>query len=107
MSRNADLAHKTVELIADAGGLIAMPTDLIENWRDQVAGRDDAAVVALIPLVEEQIRAARSSLDMLTALGERCAGLAVPYDTGAADAALDAIRREADTLVSSQSARAS
>ena len=107
MSRNADLAHKTVELIADAGGLIAMPTDLIENWRDQVAGRDDAAVVALIPLVEEQIRAAHSSLDMLTALGERCAGLAVPYDTGAADAALDAIRREADTLVSRQSARAS
>jgi len=44
---------------------------------------------------------------MLAALGERCAGLAVPYDTGAADAALDAIRREADTLVSRQSARAS
>ena len=107
MAHNADLDLKTVELIADARGLIAMPTDLIENWRDQVAGRDDAAVVALIPLVEEQIRAAHSSLDMLTALGERCAGLAVPYDTGAADAALDAIRREADTLVSSQSARAS
>ncbi len=107
MAHNADLALKTVELIADARGLIAMPTDLIENWRDQVAGRDDAAVVALIPLVEEQIRAARSSLDMLTALGERCAGLAVPYDTGAADVALDAIRREADRFVSSQSAQAS
>jgi aerotaxis receptor len=107
MAHNADLAPKTVELIADAGGLIAMPTDLIENWRDQVAGRDDAAVVALIPLVEEQIRAARASLDMLTALGERCAGLAVPYDTGAADAALDALRREADGLVAAQSAQAS
>ena len=108
MSHNAELARETVELIANASGLIAMPTDLIENWRDQVAGRgDDAAVVALIPLVEEQIRAARSSLDMLAALGERCSGLAVPYDTGAADAALDALRREADGLVAAQSARAS
>jgi hypothetical protein len=76
-----------------------MPTELIENWRDQVARRDDAAVVALIPLVEEQIRAARSSLDMLTALGERCARLAEPYDTSAADAVLDAMSRQADALM--------
>jgi PAS domain-containing protein len=107
MLRNAALAHQTVELIENAGGLIAMPTDLIESWRDQVAGREDPAVVALIPQVEEQIRAARASLDMLAGLGERCARLAVPYATDAADTALDAIRREAAALVSSESARAS
>ena len=107
MSRNAALAQQTVELIENAGGLIAMPTDLIESWRDQVAGREDPAVVALIPQVEEQIRAARESLDMLAGLGERCARLAVPYATDAADAALDAIRREAAVLVSTESARAS
>jgi hypothetical protein len=107
MSRNAALAHQTVELIENAGGLIAMPTDLIVSWRDQVAGREDPAVVALIPQVEEQIRAARESLDMLAGLGERCARLAVPYATDAADSALDAIRREAAALVSSESARVS
>ncbi len=106
MSRNAELAQKTVELIDNASGLTAMPTDLIENWRDQVADRDDATVVALIPQVEEQIRAARESLDMLEALGERCSRLAVPYATGAADSALDAVRREADALVTAQAVRA-
>ncbi len=105
MSRNAALASTTVELIDNASGLIAMPTDLIESWRDQVAGRDDAAVLALIPQVEEQIRVARESLDMLGSLGERCATLAVPYATDAADTALDAIRREADALVSDGAAR--
>jgi hypothetical protein len=102
MTRNAALAQQTVELIDNAGGLIAMPTDLIENWRDQVAGRDDAAIAALIPQVEEQIRAARESLDMLEGLGERCAGLAVPYDTSAADKALEAIRRQAALLVADE-----
>ena len=102
MARNAQLAQKTVELIDNASGLIAMPTDLIENWRDQVAGRDDAAVVALIPQVEEQIRAARESLDMLESLGARCAKLSVPYATDAADSALEAIRGQAGALVASE-----
>jgi aerotaxis receptor len=102
MFRNADLAQKTVELIDNASGLIAMPTELIENWRDQVAGRDDAAISALIPQVEEQIRAARESLDMLERLGGRCAGLAQPYDTSAADDALEAIRHQADDLVADE-----
>ncbi len=99
MSYNARLACRTVGLIADARGLIAMPTDLIASWRDQVAGRDDAGFAELVPLVEDQIRSARESLDMLSGLGERCAGLAEPHDTTAADAALEAIRRAADTLV--------
>jgi hypothetical protein len=107
MSRNATLGRKTVELIDNASGLIAVPTELIENWRNQVAGRDDAAVVALIPQVEEQIRVARESLEMLATLGERCSRLAVPYATDAADRALGAIRREADTLVSTPSEQAS
>lgn len=104
MTRNAGLARKTVELIDNASGLIAMPTDLIENWRDQVAGRDDAAIAAFIPQVEEQIRGARESLDMLEALGERCARLAVPYVTDAVDVALDAMRHEADALVAAEPA---
>jgi hypothetical protein len=99
MSYNARLARRTVGLIADARGLIAMPTDLIASWRDQVAGREDAGFAELVPLVEDQIRSARESLDMLSGLGGRCAGLAEPHDTTAADAALDAIRRAADTLV--------
>jgi aerotaxis receptor len=106
MSRNAHLAHTTKELIENASGLIAMPTDLIENWRDQVAGRDDALIAALIPQVEEQIQAARESLDMLAVLGEKCSKLVVPYATDAADTALDAIRQEADELVA-QEGRAS
>jgi hypothetical protein len=99
MSYNARLARRTVGLITEARGLIAMPTDLIASWRDQVAGRQDAGVAALVPQVEDQIRSARESLDMLSGLGERCEGLAEPYDTSAADAALDAIRRAADALV--------
>jgi len=100
MRRNAELADKTAELIANASGLIAMPTELIESWHNQVAGRDDATVAALIPKVEEQIRAARQSLDMLASLGERCSRVAVPYATEAADLALEAIRREAAALSS-------
>lgn len=103
MSYNARLARRTVGLIADARGLIAMPTDLIASWRDQVAGRDDAGFAELVPLVEDQIRSARESLDMLAGLGERCARLAEPHDTSAADAALDAIRREADAMVAAPS----
>ncbi|MGV8848564.1 MAG: hypothetical protein ACOH16_03365 [Propionibacteriaceae bacterium] len=76
-----------------------MPTDLIASWRDQVAGRQDAGLAELVPLVEDQIRSARESLDMLAGLGERCEGLAEPYDTSTADAALDAIRHAADELV--------
>lgn len=98
MVRNAQLADATVELIENASGLIAMPTDLIDSWRAQVAGRDDEAVTSLMPLVEEQIQVARSSLQMLAELGQRCAGLAVPYDTGEADRALAAVRAEAAGL---------
>jgi aerotaxis receptor len=105
MSYNARLARRTVGLITEARGLIAMPTDLIASWRDQVAGRQDAGVAALLPMVEDQIRSARESLDMLTGLGDRCEGLAEPYDTSAADAALDAIRRAADALVPSGARR--
>ncbi len=105
MERNAQLADTTVELIENASGLIAMPTDLIESWRAQVAGRTDEAVTSLMPLVEEQIAVARSSLQMLAELGQRCAGLAVPYDTSEADWALAAVRAEAAGLVSAGSAR--
>src|SRR5665811_2457413 len=37
MSRNADLAHKTVKLIADAGGLIAMPTAPVSLYTSDAA----------------------------------------------------------------------
>lgn len=107
MARNAELADRTVGLIANASGLIAMPTDLIESWRAQVAGRDDEMVASLMPQVEEQIALARGSLGMLAELGERCAGLAVPYDTGDADRALAAVSAEATALVESSAARAS
>lgn len=60
---------------------------------------EDAGLAELVPLVEDQIRSARESLDMLAGLGERCEGLAEPYDTSTADAALNAIRRAADGLV--------
>ena len=106
MSYNARLARRTAKLIDDARGLIAMPTDLISSWRDQVAGRDDAVLDELVPLVGGQIQAAQQSLDMLAALGGRCEGLAEPYDTTAADAALDAIRQQADQLVTGGARRA-
>ncbi len=105
MSYNARLARRTVSVIDEARGLIAMPTDLIASWRDQVAGRDDTDVAALVPLVEAQILSARESLDMLAGLGARCARLAEPHDTSDADAALEAIMVAADALVAEGAAR--
>lgn len=99
MAENARLAQRTVQLIEDARGLIAMPTDLIEGWRDQVAGRTDAGITSLVPAVSDQIQSARAELEMLASLGQRCARLAEPYDTSAADAALGAMSLQADSLV--------
>jgi len=106
MAHNAELARTTVDRIAEASGLIAMPTELIESWRAQVAGREDEAVRSLTPLVSEQIVLARTALEMLSELGEKCAGLAVPYDTTDADRALVVISARAADLVAEGNAPA-
>lgn len=87
---NAALAAQTVQALRTAHELIALPRDLMDNWKQQVSARPDIdpRVAALLPEVDEQVRRTDESLRLLAELADRCATLAVPVQTGEVEAAL-------------------
>jgi aerotaxis receptor len=83
MEKNARFAATVAERIQSLHDLLAMPRDLIGNWKAMTEGRDDAFVTRLLPEVDHQLALAGDTLAMLQTLADQCLAIAVvqPMDT--------------------------
>jgi aerotaxis receptor len=83
MEKNARFAATVAERIQSLHDLLAMPRDLIGNWKAMTPGRDDAFVTRLLPEVDRQLTLAGETLGMLQTLADQCLAIAIvqPMDT--------------------------
>lgn len=80
MRANANLSLLVNEQIETAYGLLSMPQGLIANWRTMVVGRQDLAILRMLPTVEHQMHVGKDNLDRLSDLALKCRQVAETPD---------------------------
>jgi aerotaxis receptor len=77
MEKNARFAATVAERIQSLHDLLAMPANLIVNWKAMTQGSSDEFVTRLLPEIDNQLNLAGDTLDLLQTLADQCQAIAV------------------------------
>jgi aerotaxis receptor len=93
MEKNARFAATVAERIQSLHDLLAMPANLIVNWKAMTQGSSDAFVTRLVPEIDRQLTLAGDTLDMLPTLADQCLAIAVVQPMDVAHQCVQRIQR--------------
>lgn len=82
MLRNAELAGSAANQIDETAGIMQLPLDLLNAWRNSVR-TDDPIIAQLLPLIDEQMARSANRIASLRELVRTCQQIAhpLPMDT--------------------------
>jgi aerotaxis receptor len=93
MEKNASFAATVAERIQSLHDLLAMPANLIVNWKAMADGSSDEFVTRLLPEVDRQLSLASETLGLLQTLADQCQTIAVVQPMDVAQQCVQRIQR--------------